>query len=186
MYVWGDVELTVRVDLPDKPEETRTLVWLKLATKPEGDTVLETLTLPEKPSTLPSVMSVETGLEPCRTVNVDPDEILKSTTLTETWTERDMVPVVAVIVTVNDAGTVEMTVNREPPDIPWERVTLAGLREAVKPCDETVAVRVRVPEKPLTAPMLIVSLVGTPLSAIIDSWPAETVKSVTLRDTLIE
>ncbi len=64
MYVWGDVELTVRVDLPDKPEETRTLVWLRLAIKPEGDTVLETLMLPEKPSTLPSVMSVEMGVEP--------------------------------------------------------------------------------------------------------------------------
>jgi hypothetical protein len=162
------VELTVRVEALDPLAVTRTLVRLRLAVSPEGETVLERFTVPEKPSTLLRVIWVEIGLEPCRRVRVDPDVMLKSTTLTESCAERVDVPEFADTVTVKVAVTCEEMVRVEVPLPPCEMRTLEGSNIAVRPGEETVAANVRVPEKPLIPPRSIVILLGTPLSMMIE------------------
>ncbi len=42
-------EETVRVDDPDPPEDRTTLVGLREGASPEGETVAESATVPEKP-----------------------------------------------------------------------------------------------------------------------------------------
>jgi hypothetical protein len=49
---------------------------------------------------------------------VFPEERVKSTTLTDTWTEREDVPDVAVTVTVKVEGIVEVTLKVEEPVFP--------------------------------------------------------------------
>ncbi len=119
MYVWADVELIVRVDLPVPPAETTTMLWLRLAVRPEGVDEAESDIEPAYASILPIVISVETWAEPCRTFRVvDPDDILKSTTLMGTCTEWERVPEVAVTVTVKVAGTEDVTVRVAVPEPP--------------------------------------------------------------------
>ena len=49
----------MRVDLPVSPGETPTIVWLRTVVRPEGDKVVVRDMIPEKPSTLLKVMSLE-------------------------------------------------------------------------------------------------------------------------------
>jgi hypothetical protein len=49
----------VRVDLLVSPAETPTIVWLRTVVRPDGDTVVVRYMIPENPSTLPNVMSLE-------------------------------------------------------------------------------------------------------------------------------
>lgn len=165
-----------------------TLDWLNDAVSPAGDEVSETTIVPVKPSMLPNAMSVEPGVvEPCRTVkDVEPEVMLKSTTLMETSTERVVVPLLAVMVTVKVAGTWDETVKTEFAEPPETIVTLGGPNETVSPGEETVAARLRVPENPLTPLNVIVSLLGAPLSTVSDCWVAAIEKSVTLAEIVME
>jgi hypothetical protein len=77
----------VRVDLPVTPAETCTLVWLRPAVSPEGDTAVEREIVPTKLSTPLRVRSVAPEELGTIVKLVDPGEIVKSTTLTDTIAE---------------------------------------------------------------------------------------------------
>jgi len=55
----------------------------------------------------------------------------------------------------------------EETDPPCDIVTLVGFSDAVRP-GATAALRITVPEKPLTLPTLIVEFNGNPASAMIN------------------
>ncbi len=103
MYVPGVEEKAVRVDDADPPDERVTLVGLTVDVKPEGETVDESDTVPEKVFKLARLM-VAVAEEPDWSVRLEELlEILKSavlTTLTVTVVEWDNDPLVPVTVTV--------------------------------------------------------------------------------------
>ncbi len=74
-------------------------------------------------------------------------------------------------------------VGTEPPE---DRVTLAGLRDAVAPDGETVVVRVTVPVKPSTLPSWSCEVPEVPLSKIIDDGFEDSEKSTTITVTCTE
>ncbi len=123
-----------------------TLAGLTEAVRPEGDTEVARATVPAKPLRLERVI-VEVFDRPVTTVRLDGDEMLKSVTFTDTLVEWDSEPLVATMVTVYVPLVVELTVRVEVPVPPLVRVTLAELRDAVRPEGETVADRDTVPAK---------------------------------------
>ncbi len=95
--------MTVRVDDPLPPDESVTLVGLTGAVRPDCDTDVESITVPEKPLRLARLM-VDVPDEPDWKLRLEgPLEMLKSgeaTTLTVTVVECDKEPLVPVTVTV--------------------------------------------------------------------------------------
>ncbi len=110
----------------------------------------------------------------------------KSTILTDTSTEWDSVPDVAVTVTVNVEAMEEETVKVDMPDPTWDIVTVAGFNVAVNPGADTIAANDNVPEKPLTPLSEIVESEEDPTSATMKDWAEEIVKSTTLTETVVE
>ena len=100
---------------------------------------------------------------------MDPEERVKSTTLTDTCTVREDVPEVAVTVTVKVEGIVEVTVKVDEPELPCDIVTLVGFREVVKPCADAVANSDTAPVKPLMPVTLIEELPENPTSVTMES-----------------
>ncbi len=102
MYVPGVDEDAVRVEDPDPPDERVTLVGLTDAVRPEGETVDESVTIPEKPFKL-ARLTVAVPEEPDWNVRLEVPDMLKSgvtTTPTVTVVEWDKDPLVPVTVTV--------------------------------------------------------------------------------------
>jgi hypothetical protein len=80
---------------------------------------------------------------------------------TETTTEWDRLPLVAVIVTSHAPDEVGLTRRIDVPDPPGVKVMLVGLRLAVRPVDgDTMVERVTVPWKPPRLEIVIVDCVG--------------------------
>ncbi len=74
----------------------------------------------------------------------------------------------------------------ETPEPPEDKVRLAGLREAVGPDGDTVAVRMTVPAKPLTLFSWSCEVPVVPLSKMIDVGFEDTEKSTTATVTCTE
>ncbi len=183
------MELTVRVDLAAAPAGTATIVGVRVGVRPAGRTVVDRDTLPAKSPTLPMVMSVDPEV-PCTIFRiVELVDILKSTIRTDTGVEWDSVPNVAVTVTVNVEGIEEVTVKVDELEPPGDIRMLVGLREAVKPADDTVAVRLTLPENPFMPVTVIAEFPIAPRSTMRETGLGETVKSgaaTTVRDTETE
>ena len=78
------------------------------------------------------------------------------------------------------------TVNVEVPEPPEDRNTLTGLKDVVGPDGETEAVRVTVPEKPLTLANWIADVPGAPLLIVTDVGLDDSEKSTTSTVTWTE
>ncbi len=93
-------DVTVSVELADPPELRETGDGLADAPRPEGATEVDRVTEPVKPFRLPS-WTDEVPEEPAKIVmDCGLAEMVKSTTLTVTWTEWERDPMVPVTVTV--------------------------------------------------------------------------------------
>jgi hypothetical protein len=124
---------------------------------------------------------------PCRTVKVvEPEFMLKSTTLTGSWTEWERVPDAAVTVTEKVVGRVEVTVKVAVAEPPCVIVTLEELREGVRPGADTEYDRVTVPEKPLMPEMVRVEFPLAPESNMIDDGLEAILKSTTFTVMVVE
>ncbi len=99
MYVPTVLELRVRTDVPVPPAVSVTLVGLREAVRPEGETVFERATDPENPVRLArdTVEVLDTPVITFRLVGL---EMLKSETLTVSVVEWEREPLVASTVTV--------------------------------------------------------------------------------------
>ncbi len=93
-------EETVRTDDPEPPGDNEIVDWLRDETGPDGEVVAVRDTLPDSPLTLVKIMleleEVPGGVE----TELGVAKIVKSTTLTVTWTICEREPLVAVTVTV--------------------------------------------------------------------------------------
>ncbi len=88
------------IDDPELPDDMDNDDELRETVGPEGDTDAERIMLPESPLML-VIVRLEFALAPAGMLReLGLAEMLKSTTITVTWTERVREPLVAVTVTV--------------------------------------------------------------------------------------
>jgi hypothetical protein len=161
VYVPTVLELRVRVEVPEPPDTRATLIGLREAVVPEGETDAARLTVPAKPFRLVRVM-VDCEEEPEVIVRLVGAETVKSVTLTVTWTDWDADPLVANTVTVYVPLVEELAVSVDVPVPPLVKVMLEGLMELVKPEGETLVERETVPAKPLRLVRVIVEVAELP------------------------
>ena len=153
---------TVRVELPEPPELRTTDEGLTDAVSPDGDVVVDNVTIPVNPLRLPS-WTVDAPEDPLRMVReAGLDETVKSTTLTVTTTECESDPIVPVTVTVYVPTVAELTVSVDVADPPGDKLTLVGLTPAVRPDGETVVERLIVPVNPARLVKVIVDVPEPP------------------------
>ncbi len=173
-------QLTVRVELPDKPKVT--LVGLRLAEQPKGAPVAASETVPVKPFTAVTVF-VEVAEEPAtKLMDTGLAVTMKSVTVTTTVADLERVPLVPVTVTVKVAELEQLTVNVDVPEVP--RVILVGLRVAEQPVGAPEAVSETTPANPLPLVTVTVELANEPATKLIEVGLAVTVKSVTMTETV--
>ncbi len=173
-------QLTVRVELPDKPNVT--LVGLMLAEQPTGVPVVASETVPVKPFTDITAI-VEVAEEPAtKLMEVGLAVTMKSVTVTATVADLERVPLVPVTVTVKVAELEQLNVRVDVPDTP--RVTLVGLNVAEQPVGAPEAVSETTPANPLTLVTVTVELANEPATKLIEVGLAARVKSVTVTDTV--
>lgn len=178
------VTVTVKVpavdpeqDSVEVPEVTvllsTTLVGFNEQVRPEGETEDDNVTVPAKPF-WPDTVIVEVAEPPAtKLIVVGLARRLKSRTLTVTVAVRVRSPLVPVTVTVNVAAVDPLTVRVEAPD----PSTLVGLRDALKPSDETEAVSSTLPEKPPVPVIVIVDVPEEPAAMFNESGFATIEKS---------
>ncbi len=158
------VALMVRVEVPPQPV-TVTLLGLTDAVGPLfGIIVVVRLAVPVKPSIGAIVTVAEIEL-PLWTARIAGAKTSKSSTFTVTETVCDLVPLVAVTVTVYEPAGVELvvaTVSVEVAEPPADNARLVGLSAAVGPEGDTVAARLTVPEKPYWLPRVSVDVEELP------------------------
>ncbi len=99
MYVPTVLELRVSTEVPVPPEVSATLVGLREAVRPEGETTVESATDPAKPVRL-ARDTVEVLDTPVITLRLVGLEMLKSETLTVSVVECEREALVARTVTV--------------------------------------------------------------------------------------
>ena len=132
------------------------LVGLRFVLSPFGELEEVKKTVPEKPFRLVTLM-LDVAEEPWVIVRLEgfaemENEPWEPVTVTETTMEWVVVPLLPVTVTAYEPGGVEVeveTVRTEVAEPPGGRETKLGLTVAAMVVDETVSVRVTVPENPL-------------------------------------
>ncbi len=149
-------EVTVRVELPDPLELRVTIDGLGEAVRPEGRTEVASVTVPAKPLTLPSWIEEVPEAPLWMVRDVEPEEMVKSTTFTITCTEWERDPMVPVMVTLYVPTVPELRVSVDEAVPPGLRLTLVGLTEAVRPLGDTDVERLIMPVKPAILLRLIV------------------------------
>ena len=150
----------VRVELTEAPAVSTTLVVLNDALILVEETFVARVTVPLKRAKLVRVI-VEVSLDGTfRMREGGSAEILKSTTLTVTITERERKPLVPVTFTVYVPKIEELRVKVDVAKVP--KVTFVGLSDAVRPGGNTVAESNTTPVKPPALVTLIFEVADEP------------------------
>ena len=147
---------------------------------PVGETTVLRVTVPENPFVPVTVIVVDESDEPAGMVRDDwLADMVKSTTLTVKLVELDVEPDVPLTVTEYEPRAREVRVNIVSivaPEEPENRVTVGGLNELPGPLGKKLAVRVTVPENPLTLVRVMIDEFVAPATTLREVWLEETVK----------
>lgn len=159
----------VKFDDADPPELIATLPVLRDTDGPAGETVAESVTVPEKPLMLASVRPavLEAPGEKLKLLGLE--EILKPTAETIMVAGTFMVPLTPVTVTTKVPAGVDPsvdTVRVELPEPPDASVTLLVLNDTEGPEGEIDADKDTVPAEPPRLATLIVDLAEEPVGIV--------------------